>query len=100
MASASRSPWKLWPSRGDVTGAVIGHTEGDAQTQSLELLDLREVQLDRGIAPEDVDENLELLTVGVDLFYLAGKVAERPLDDTDGVPFGPRDLRGLLAVQI
>src|SRR4029450_4437961 len=43
----------------------------------LELLDLVEGQLDRGLAAEDRDQDLELLLVGVDLGDRAGQLGER-----------------------
>src|SRR5918994_2497653 len=43
----------------------------------LELGDLGELELDRGLAAEDVDEHLQLELVLVDLDDLAGEVGER-----------------------
>ena len=49
----------------------------------LELGDLAELELDRGLPPEDVDQHLELELVLVDLDDLAGEVGERALVDPD-----------------
>src|SRR5260221_5205710 len=46
---------------------------------ALELGDLGELELDRSLAPEDVDEHLELELVFVDLGDLAGEVGEGAL---------------------
>src|SRR5947209_18665481 len=44
------------------------------------LLYLKEVQLDRGLAPEHVDQHLQLALLGVDLVDLAVEVGERAVD--------------------
>src|ERR1700755_2510031 len=49
----------------------------------LDLLDLVEADLDRGLAPEDRDEDLELRRVLVDLGDLAREVRQRARDDLD-----------------
>src|SRR5688572_16695620 len=49
----------------------------------LELGDLRELELDRGLAAEDVDQHLELQLVLVDLDDLAREVGEGPLSYPD-----------------
>src|SRR5579883_3034559 len=51
------------------------------KVESLQLRDLGEVQLDRGLPPEDVDEDLELEAVLVDLGDGAGEVGERAFLD-------------------
>src|ERR671911_261733 len=51
----------------------------------LELGDLAELELDRGLAPEDVDQHLELELVFVDLDDLAGEVGERAFLDPHGL---------------
>ena len=51
----------------------------------LELGDLAELELDRGLPAEDVDEHLQLQLVLVDLGDLAGEVRERPFLDPDGL---------------
>src|SRR6202008_4359397 len=50
-----------------------------------ELGDLREVELDRGLPAEDVDEHLELELVLVDLDDLAREVSEGTLPHADGL---------------
>src|SRR5215212_3156153 len=59
----------------------------------LELLDLVEGELDRGLAAEDRDQDLELLLVGVDLGDRAGQLGEGALGDGDGLADLPLDLR-------
>src|SRR6516165_9276554 len=49
----------------------------------LQLLDLAELQLDRGLPPEDVDQHLDLELVLVDLGDVPREVGERPLLDAD-----------------
>ena len=46
---------------------------------------LAELELDRGLATEDVDEHLQLKLVLVDLGNLAGEVGERTLLDSNRV---------------
>src|SRR5215211_659889 len=58
-----------------------------------ELLDLVEGQLDRGLAAEDGDQDLELLLVGVDLGDRAGQLGERAGGDGDGLADLPLDPR-------
>src|SRR5689334_6177699 len=53
--------------------------------RQLQLGDLGELELDRGLPAEDVDEHLELELVLVDLDDLAGEVRERTLLDPDGL---------------
>src|SRR4051812_48330650 len=45
----------------------------------LELLDLEEVELDRGLTTEDADEHLQLVAFGVDLVDRADELGERPI---------------------
>src|SRR5262252_1348979 len=52
----------------------------------LQLRDLAELELDRGLAPEDVDQHLELRTVDVDLADRAVEVGEGPGDDPHLLP--------------
>src|ERR1035437_878751 len=47
---------------------------------SVNLLDLEQVELDRGLSPKHVDEHLELALFGVDLVHLAVEVRERSVD--------------------
>src|SRR5918994_5067090 len=66
-----------------------------------ELGDLAELELDRGLAPEDVDQHLELELVFVDLDDLAGEVGERAFLDPHGLAHlvleaGPGSLSDLL----
>src|SRR5580658_4139468 len=49
----------------------------------LQLCDLAEFQLDRGLPAEDVDQHLQLELVFVDLGDLAGEVGKRALLDSD-----------------
>src|SRR4029450_10716704 len=58
-----------------------------------ELLDLVEGQLDRSLAAEDRDQDLELLLVGVDLGDRAGQLGERAGGDGDGLADLPLDPR-------
>src|SRR4029450_12925718 len=58
-----------------------------------ELLNLVKGQLDRGLAAEDGDQDLELLLVGVDLGDRAGQLGERARGDGDGLADLPLDLR-------
>src|SRR4029453_4932846 len=58
-----------------------------------ELLNLVKGQLDRGLAAEDGDQDLELLLVGVDLGDRAGRLGERPRGDGDGLAALPLDPR-------
>src|SRR5919201_5330596 len=51
----------------------------------LELLDLVEGELDRGLPAEDRHQHLELLLVGVDLGDRAGELGERPGGDGHGL---------------
>src|SRR5215207_3634112 len=59
----------------------------------LQLLNLVERQLDRGLAAEDRDQHLELLLVGVDLGDRAGQLGERAGGDGDGLADLPLDPR-------
>src|ERR671932_290732 len=58
---------------------------GGCSFRSSELLNLVEGQLDRGLAAEDGDQDLELLLVGVDLGDRAGELGERARGDGDGL---------------
>src|ERR1700757_1597965 len=51
----------------------------------VDFLDLEQVQLDGRLAPEHVDEHLELALLGVDLVDLAVEVGERPVDHAHGL---------------
>src|SRR5829696_3923509 len=62
---------------------------------SLELGDLGELELDRGLPAEDVDEDLDLELVLVDLGDLAGEVGERALPDPDALAHLVLELRAL-----
>jgi hypothetical protein len=53
---------------------------------------LIEVQLNWGVSAKNVDENLELLAIGVDLFDFSGELAERSFHDADRVALLPRNL--------
>ena len=61
----------------------------------LQALDLQEVQLHRRLATEEGDENLDFAFLQIDVVDLAGKVDERPVDDSNTLPdleadFDPR----------
>src|SRR5438552_14192504 len=74
-----------WPSAGPTGGAGFACPPGICSlisvrtflATSVQLLDLVEGQLDGDLALEDVDENLQLLLVGVDVDDLAVEVGER-----------------------
>src|SRR5436190_8056465 len=51
----------------------------------LELLDLQEVQLDRRLAAEDADQDLDLVPLRVDLVDRADELGERPVGDPDAL---------------
>src|SRR4051812_40306752 len=51
----------------------------------LDLLDLAEAELDRGLPAEDLDERLDSLRLDVDLGDRRVQGRERPVDDHDGV---------------
>src|SRR5258708_4477550 len=51
----------------------------------VDLFDLQQVELDRSLASEHVDEHLELSLLGVDLVDLAVEVGERSVDDAHGL---------------
>src|SRR5690606_4603172 len=59
--------------------------QSGARTPGSELGDLRELELDRRLPAEDVDQHLEPELVLVDLDDLAGEVGEGPLLDPDRV---------------
>src|SRR5215213_2468515 len=63
----------------------------------LELGDLGELELDRGLPAEDVDEDLDLELVLVDLGDLAGEVGEGALAHPDALPHLVLQLRPLPA---
>src|SRR5579864_8270343 len=52
----------------------------------VDLLDLQQVELDRRLAAEHVDQHLELALLGVDLVDLAVEVRERTVDDAHRLP--------------
>src|SRR5438093_1933086 len=49
----------------------------------VDLLDLEQIQLDGSLAPEHVDQHLELALLGVDLVDLAMEVGEWTVDHAD-----------------
>src|SRR5215203_6357280 len=51
-----------------------------------DLADLGERQLDGRLAPEDGDQHLQLLLLGVDLVDGGGQRGERPVHDRDRLP--------------
>src|SRR5262245_25838990 len=59
----------------------------------LGLLDLGEVQLDRGGAAEDRDQHAQLLLLRLHLLDDAGEVGERAVDDADAVAALEADAR-------
>src|SRR6266567_4630975 len=65
---------------------------------SVDLLDLQEVELDRRLPAEHVDQHLQLALLGVDLIDLAVEVGERSIHDPHrlaDLELDP-DLRGFL----
>src|SRR5687768_13424582 len=62
-----------------------GLDRAEPSAGNLELGDLGELELDRRLAAEDVDEHLELELVLVDLDDLAGELRERAFLDPDGL---------------
>src|SRR5206468_7533687 len=62
---------------------------------ALELRHFGELELDRGLPAEDVDEDLDLELVLVDLGDLAGEVGERPGLDPDALAHLVLQLRPL-----
>src|SRR5207302_494598 len=52
----------------------------------VDLLDLQEVELDRRLAAEHVDQHLELAPLGVDVVDLAVEVGEGAVHDPDALP--------------
>src|SRR5215207_1160190 len=60
-------------------------------TSFLELLDLQEVELDRGLAAEDAHEDLDLVALGVDLVDRADELGERSVGDPDALALRERD---------
>src|SRR3712207_3439717 len=105
-----------WPSAGPTGGAGLAAPPGTWSLMSvrtffaiwdapraLDLLDLVEADLDRGLAAEDGYKHLQLGSVLVDLGDLAREVGQRTRDDLDGL--ADRELRacsgtlGDLAVQ-
>src|SRR4051812_14951669 len=81
----------------------LGRWWGRGAGSESDLLDLVEADLDRGLAAEDRDEDLQLRGVLVDLGDLAREVRQRPRDDLDRLADRElrlrRDLLGDLAVQ-
>ena len=63
----------------------------------LELFDLAEIQFDGCVSTKDIDKNLELLLVWMNLFDLSAEVAERTLDNSDGVSLLPSNLGSFFA---
>src|SRR6058998_3082365 len=57
----------------------------------LELLDLQEVKLDRGLAAEDAHQDLDLVALGVDLVDRADELGKRPVGDPDALALGECD---------
>src|SRR5258706_1565299 len=51
----------------------------------VDLLDLQQVELHRRLAPEHVDEHLQLALLRVDLVDLAVEIGERSIDDAHGL---------------
>src|SRR3981081_4495592 len=49
----------------------------------VDLLDLEQVELDRGLPAEHVDQDLQLAALGVDVVNLAVEVGEGTVDDPD-----------------
>src|SRR5919201_4512210 len=70
---------------GGMSGVLLGN--------GLELLDLVERHLHRGLAAEDRDQHLELLLVGVDLGDRAREMGEGALGDGDRLADLPLDAR-------
>src|SRR3954454_7934072 len=62
-----------------------------ARSLSLELFDLQEVELDRGLPAEDADEDLQLVALRVDLVDRADELGERPVGDADALALRERD---------
>src|SRR4029450_8219750 len=62
-----------------------GAIRGSRQSPSSELGDLAELELDRRLPAEDVDQHLELELVLVDLDDLAGELGEGAFLDPDGL---------------
>src|SRR5579875_856977 len=48
---------------------------------SLELLDLKEVQLNRRLAPEEAHQNLDFVALGADFVHHTDELGERTVDD-------------------
>src|SRR5690349_19392004 len=63
----------------------------------LELLDLEEVELDRRLAAEDADEDLDLVALGIDLVDRANELGERAIGHANALALreGDPELRGL-----
>src|SRR5258705_12794751 len=98
-----------WPSAGPTGGAGVAWPAGSCSVKvltsffffggmtlpglervrlervRLDLGNLVEVQLDRGLPPEDRDEHLELLLIGVDLADRGRQRCERAIDHRDRV---------------
>src|SRR5471030_150764 len=70
-----------------LTTARIFFFGGTVCLLDLELGDLAEFELDRGLPAEDVHQHLELELVLVDLVDLAGEVGERPFLHPDRLAF-------------
>src|SRR5918992_3642639 len=90
-----------WPSAGPTGGAGLACPPGTWSLMRvrtlraiwLDLLDLVEADLDRGLPTEDRHEDLELSRVLVDLGDLAREVGQRPGHHLDGLAdleLGPR----------
>src|SRR5918996_1204657 len=103
-----------WPRAGPTGGAGLAAPAGIcnlimvrtffAMAWSLDLLHLVVVDLDRGLAAEDRDQDLELGGVLIDLGDLAGEVGQRAGDHLDRLADrelspGPRALRRLAVEQ-
>src|SRR4051812_41410527 len=62
-----------------------------SQPVGLQLFDLQEVELDRGLAAEDAHENLDLVALGVHLVDRADELGERPVGDAHALALRERD---------
>ena len=88
-------PGRLWPD--DACSASSGHSRCRGLTSGpvLDLGDLGEGELGRGITAEQGDEHLELLSLGVDLGDRGRKGLEGAIGDDDGLADLEGDLEDL-----